>query len=75
VPLLFFHICAGGVVLLSGGVAWWAAWRRDGETGIFDWAGLMVAFSVGAALKVMAAYMRGSKLFLVPPLLRLMLIY
>jgi hypothetical protein len=32
--------------------AWWAARRRDGETGIFDWAGLLVAFSVGAALVI-----------------------
>jgi hypothetical protein len=31
---------------------WWAARRRDGETGIFDWAGLLVAFSVGAALVI-----------------------
>jgi uncharacterized membrane protein len=30
--------------------AWWAARRKDGETGIFDWVGLLVAFSVGAAL-------------------------
>jgi hypothetical protein len=32
--------------------AWWAARRRDGETGIFDWAALLVAFSVGAALVI-----------------------
>src|ERR1700736_429379 len=32
--------------------AWWSARRRDGETGIFDWAGLLVAFSVGAALVI-----------------------
>jgi uncharacterized membrane protein len=29
--------------------AWWSARRKDGETGIFDWAGLLVALSVGAA--------------------------
>jgi uncharacterized membrane protein len=34
------------------GTAWWAARRRDGETGIFDWAGLLVALSVGAALVI-----------------------
>ena len=32
--------------------AWWSARRKDGETGIFDWAGLLVAFSVGAALVI-----------------------
>lgn len=32
--------------------AWWSARRRDGETGIFDWAGLLVASSVGAALVI-----------------------
>jgi hypothetical protein len=32
--------------------AWWAARRKDGEIGIFDWVGLLVAFSVGAALVI-----------------------
>ncbi|HZV58736.1 MAG TPA: DUF2306 domain-containing protein [Candidatus Eremiobacteraceae bacterium] len=32
--------------------AWWAARRRDGETGIFDWVGLLVALSIGAALVI-----------------------
>jgi len=32
--------------------AWWAARRRDGETGVFDWVGLLVAVSVGAALVI-----------------------
>jgi hypothetical protein len=32
--------------------AWWSARREDGETGIFDWAGLLVALSVGAALAI-----------------------
>src|SRR3984893_2448960 len=32
--------------------AWWAARRKDGGTGIFDWAGLLAALSVGAALVI-----------------------
>jgi hypothetical protein len=32
--------------------AWWAARRRDSETRIFDCAGLIVAFSAGAALVI-----------------------
>jgi hypothetical protein len=32
--------------------AWWAARRKDGETSIFDWAGLLVALSIGAAMVI-----------------------
>lgn len=32
--------------------AWWSARRTDGGTGIFDWAGLLAALSVGAALVI-----------------------
>jgi hypothetical protein len=30
--------------------AWWTARRRDGETGIFDWAALIVPLAVGTTL-------------------------
>jgi hypothetical protein len=43
VGLLTFYLVA---------TAWWSVRRKDGETGIFDWAGLLVAFSVGSALVI-----------------------
>ena len=40
----------GGVLTLyMVATAWWAAKRRDGQTGLFDWSALLIALALGAA--------------------------
>src|ERR1700733_13735074 len=42
----------GTLTFYLAATAWWSARRRDGGTSIFDWAALLVALSVGAALVI-----------------------
>ena len=44
------NLFGGPLTFYLVGTAWWTARRKDGETGIFDWAALLVALGVGAGI-------------------------